>query len=93
MRMRKVWKRKMMRSMEIHCAVLVERIMQLMSSGFAVTFVRSGSMGSVLRSPQQGLSILSSINAHLAAIRELGLDGSCILLKLTTIALVGQVNS
>ena len=52
--------------------------MQLMSSGFAVISVRSGSMGSVLRSPLQGLSILSSINARLAAIREPDLDAGCI---------------
>jgi len=76
--MRKVWKRKMRRSMETHVAGPVERIMLLMSFGFAVTSVRSGSMGSVLRSPQQGLSILSSINAHLAPTREPGLDGSCV---------------
>ncbi|GAY37473.1 hypothetical protein CUMW_029260 [Citrus unshiu] len=34
----------------------------------------NGSMESVLRSPQQGLSTLNSTNAHLVATRELGLD-------------------
>ncbi|KAF9680969.1 hypothetical protein SADUNF_Sadunf06G0176800 [Salix dunnii] len=48
--------------------------MPLMSSGFAVTSAKSGSMENVLRSPQRGLSILSSTNAHLAATKEHGLD-------------------
>ena len=49
---------------------LAERIMHLMSSGFAVTYVRNGSMGSVSRSLRQGQSTLSSINVHLAATSE-----------------------
>lgn len=69
--------------MERRCAVHVERIMQLTSFGFAVTSVRSGFMGSVLRSPLQGLNRLSSINAHPAATRDPVLDGSCITLWLT----------
>ncbi|PPR83466.1 hypothetical protein GOBAR_AA37252 [Gossypium barbadense] len=48
--------------------------MELMNSGFAVIYVRNGSMESVSRLHQQGQSILSSTNAHLAATREHGLD-------------------
>ena len=66
--------KKMKKSMERHYVVLVEKTMPLMSSGFAVTSVKSGSMENVLRSPQRGLSILSSTNAHLAATKEHGLD-------------------
>lgn len=68
--MRKVWKRKTRKNTEKHFAELVERIMHLMSSGFAVIFVRNGSMGSVSRSLRQEQSISSSINVHLAATRE-----------------------
>lgn len=82
MKKMKVWKRKMRRSMGRHCVGLVGRTMQPMSSGFAVMSVRNGSMESVLRSPQQGLSTLNSTNAHLVATRELGLDdggtGDCV---------------
>lgn len=70
----KVWKRRMRMSMERRYVGLVESTMQLMSSGFAVTFVRNGSMESVLRSPQQGPSTLNSTNAHLVATREHVLD-------------------
>lgn len=56
--------------MEKHFVELVERIMHLMSFGFAVTYARNGSMGSVSRSLRQGRSTLSSINVHLAATRE-----------------------
>lgn len=63
-----------MRSMEKHYAGLAERTMHLMNFGFAVTSARSGFMASVSRSHQQGLSILSSTNAHLAATRDPGLD-------------------
>lgn len=56
--------------MEKHFAELVERTMHQMSSGFAATYARNGSMGSASRSPRLGQSILSSINVHLAATRE-----------------------
>ena len=63
-----------MTSMERRYVGLVERIMQLMNSGFAVISVRNGSMEGALRLHRQGQSILSSTNAHLAATREHGLD-------------------
>ncbi|KAE8689079.1 PHD finger protein ALFIN-LIKE 8 [Hibiscus syriacus] len=74
MRVNMVWKRKMMRSTERRYARLVERIMQLMNSGSAVISARNDSMGRALRLCRQGLSILSSTNAHLAATRECDLD-------------------
>lgn len=61
-------------SMVKHFAELVERTMRRMNFGFAATSVRSGFMASVSRSPQQGLSILSITNAHLAATRDPDLD-------------------
>jgi hypothetical protein len=74
MKTTRAWMKKMKKIMERLCAVLVEKTMPLMNSGFAVTSARSGSMENVLRSPQLGLSISSSTNAHLAATREHGLD-------------------
>lgn len=69
-KVRKVWKTRKRKNMAKHFVELVERIMHLTSSGFAVTYVRNGFMGSVSRSLLQGQSILSSINVHLAATRE-----------------------
>lgn len=52
------------------CAEHVVKTMHQTSSGFAVTYARDGSMESVLRSLQLGLSTSSSTNARLAATRE-----------------------
>ena len=81
--------KKMKKSMERHYVVLVEKTMPLMSSGFAVTSARSGSMENVLRSPQLGLSISSSTNAHLAATKEHGLDEDWSLLSVYYVWHVG----
>ena len=69
-------KKKMKKSMAKPYVGHVVKIMHQMNFGFAVTSVRSGSMVSVLRSPLQELSILSSTNARHAAIRELALEMS-----------------
>lgn len=46
-RMMRDWMRRMRKSMEIPYVGHVERTMQQMSSGFVVTYVRSGSMENV----------------------------------------------
>ena len=47
MKTARAWMKKMKKSMERHYVVLVEKTMPLMSSGFAVTSVKSGSMENV----------------------------------------------
>lgn len=59
-----------MRSMERLYAVHVVRTMLPMNSGFAVTSVKSGFMGSVLKSHLLELSILSNTSAQIAATKE-----------------------
>lgn len=78
MTMKMVWMKMM--SKEKHYVVLVVKTMHLMNSGSAVTYVRYGSMGSVLKSLLPGLSISSSTSAHLApAAREHALDCTCVI--------------
>lgn len=72
MRMKMAWK---MTSKEKHYVGLAAKTMHLTNSGSAVTYVRYGSMGSVLKSLLLGQSISSSTSAHLAAAtREHALD-------------------
>lgn len=67
-------------SKEKHYVGLVVKTMHLMNSGSAVTSVRYGSMGSVLKSLLPGPSISSSTSAHLApAAREHALDCTCVI--------------
>jgi hypothetical protein len=47
MKTARAWMKKMKKSMERHYVVLVEKTMPLMSSGFAVTSAKSGSMENV----------------------------------------------
>lgn len=61
-------------SMEMPCVVHVERTMLQMSFGFVVTYVKSGFMGSVLRSLLLEQSTSSNISAPHATTREQGLD-------------------
>ena len=68
------WTSKMMKNMERPCAGRAGSIMALMNSGFAVTSVRSGSMGNAWRSPLLGRSISSNTSAHHAVTRELAPD-------------------
>ena len=63
-----------MRIMVIPYVVHVVRTMEQTNSGFAVTSVRNGSMGSVLRSPLLGLSTSSNTSAHLVATKGHALD-------------------
>lgn len=56
------------------CVEHVGKTMHQMNFGFAVTYVRDGSMASVLRSLLRGLSTSSSTNAHRVLIKEHGLD-------------------
>lgn len=73
-----VWMK--MTSKEKHCVGLAVKTMHLMNSGSAATYVRYGSMGSVLKSLLPGLSISSSTSAHLApAARGHALDCICII--------------
>ncbi|KAI4377010.1 hypothetical protein MLD38_014707 [Melastoma candidum] len=53
----------------------VERTTRLMSSGYAATSARNGSMVSASRSPLPGPSTLSNTNARLAATKERNPDG------------------
>ena len=69
MTMKMVWMKMM--SKEKHYVVLVVKTMHLMNSGSAVTYVRYGSMGSVLKSLLPGLSISSSTSVPAAVAREL----------------------
>lgn len=69
-------KMRMKKSMEILCVVHVGTTMPMMNSGFAVTFVRDGSMASVSGSLLLGLNTLSSTNALLVAIRGPEHDGT-----------------
>lgn len=75
MRMRMVLRRKRKIMGRLY-AVHVVRTMAQTNSGSAATFVRSGSMGSVLRLPPLELSILSNTSAHLVATKEHALDPS-----------------
>ena len=65
-----------MTNMGRRCVEHEEITMHLMSSGSAVTSVRSGSMASVLRLPQRRLSILSITSVHPAATKELVLHSN-----------------
>jgi hypothetical protein len=52
-----------MKNREVHCVALVVTIMVQMSSGFVAMCVNAGSMASVSRSHQPGLSISSNTSA------------------------------
>lgn len=56
------------------CVEHVERTMAQTNFGFAVTYVRDGSMVSVLRSLLPGLSTSSTTNALHVVTKEHGLD-------------------
>lgn len=55
--------------METHFVAHVETTMQMMNSGYAVMYVKNGSMENVLRSLLHGLSTSSNTNALLVVSR------------------------